>query len=80
MDHLYWLSYHHEDRVHIVIQPGLLLMHARLKAALARLDEGRFTAGHHLDLETTKWIPPRIIGRRLPTHEAMKFLGNLRAG
>jgi hypothetical protein len=80
MDHLYWLSYHHEDRVHIVIQPGLLLMHARLKAALARLDEGRSAAGHQLDPETTKWIPPRMLSRRLATDEAMKFLGNLRAG
>jgi hypothetical protein len=80
MDRLYWLSYHHQDRVHIVIQPALSLMHARLKAALASLDEGRFAAGHQLDPETTKWIPPTMVSRRLAPHEAMKFLGNLQAG
>ena len=76
MDHLYWLSYHNEDRVHVVIQPALSLLHARLRAALANLDEGRFGEGHQLDAEVTKWVPPRMIGRRLATHEAMKLLAN----
>jgi hypothetical protein len=74
MDHLYWLSYHHQDRVYIVLQPAMSLMHARVKAALAKLDEGRFAEGHQIDEETTKWVPPKMLGRRLTMLEAMKLL------
>jgi len=76
MDHLYWLSYCNKDHVHVVIQPGMSLTHARLKAALAHLDDGTFAGGHQLDTETIKWVPPRMISRRLAADEAMKFLAN----
>ena len=75
--HLYWLSYHHEGRVDVVIQPALSLMHARLQVALADLDEGAFGEGHQLDPKIEKRVPMKMIGIRLPTEEAVKLLGIL---
>jgi hypothetical protein len=76
---LYWLSYHHEGRVNVVIQPGLSLMHARLQVALADLDDGTFGEGHQLDPKIEKRVPMRMIGVRLATEEAVKLLGILDA-
>ena len=73
--HLYWLSYRHEGRVNVVIQPELSLMHARLQVALADLDDGTFGEGHQLDPKIEKRVPMNIIGVRLATEEAAKLLG-----
>src|SRR5262245_34496767 len=43
---LYWLVYRHNNQVSVVIEPGASLVHARLRASLAGLDEGEFTKGH----------------------------------
>jgi hypothetical protein len=60
---LYWLVYRHNNQVCVVIEPAPSLIHARLRASLAGLDEGEFTEGHELD---RKWrVPKAIIGRRL---------------
>jgi hypothetical protein len=46
---LYWLVYRHNNQISVVIEPGASLIHARMRAALAELDEGEFTEGHELD-------------------------------
>jgi hypothetical protein len=63
MPPLYWLCYRHNNQISVVIEPGASLIHARMRAALANLDEGEFTEGHELD---RKWrVPKAMIGRRL---------------
>src|SRR5262245_39874723 len=48
------------------------LVHARMRAALAGLDEGTFTEGHELDRQ---WqVPKSMIGRRLSQEEAKRLL------
>jgi hypothetical protein len=42
---LYWLVYRHNNQISVVIEPGASLVHARMRAALADLDEGEFTKG-----------------------------------
>jgi hypothetical protein len=46
---LYWLCYYHNNQISVVIEPGASLIHARMRAALANLDEGKFTEAHELD-------------------------------
>jgi hypothetical protein len=46
---LYWLCYRHNNQISVVIEPGASLIHARMRAALANLDQGEFTEGHELD-------------------------------
>jgi hypothetical protein len=36
-------------RRHVLIEPGSSIVHARMRAALANLDEGEFTERHELD-------------------------------
>jgi len=69
---LYWLVYRHNNQISVVIEPGGSLVHARLRASLAGLDEGDFTEGHELD---RKWkVAKQMIGRRLSQAEAKKLL------
>ena len=49
---LYWLCYRHDNQISVVIEPGASIIHARMRAALAELDEGTFTEGLELDLKT----------------------------
>ena len=60
---LYWLVYRDNNQISVVIEPGASLIHARLRASLAGLDEGEFTEGHELD---RKWkVAKEMVGRRL---------------
>jgi len=69
---LYWLIYRHNNSISIVIEPAPSLIHARMRAALAGLDQGEFTEGHELD---RKWkIAKEMIGRRLTQAEAKRLL------
>ena len=69
---LYWLVYRHNNRISVVIEPGASLVHARMRAALANLDQGEFTEGHELD---RKWkIAKEMIERRLSQEEAKRLL------
>jgi hypothetical protein len=69
---LYWLVYRHNNQISVVIEPGASLVHARMRSALAGLDEGEFTEGHGLD---RKWkVAKQIIGRRLSQGEGKKLL------
>jgi hypothetical protein len=69
---VYWLCYHHNNQISVVIEPGASLIHARMRAALANLAEGEFTEGHELD---RKWrVPKEMIGRRLSQEEAKRLL------
>jgi hypothetical protein len=54
-----------------------LLIHARLKAALADLDGGEFAEGHELDAKMERRIPKSLIGRRLSQAQAHKLLAKL---
>jgi hypothetical protein len=41
--------------------PGASLLHARMRAGLANLDQGEFTEGHELD---RKWrVPKEMVGQ-----------------
>jgi len=47
----------------VVIEPAASLVHARMRATLANLDQGEFTEGHELP---DKWkVPKQMLGRRL---------------
>jgi hypothetical protein len=72
---LFWLVYRHNNLISVVIGTGASLIHARMRAALADLDEGEFTEGHELD---RKWhVPKAMIGRRLSQEEAKRLLAKL---
>ena len=71
---LYWLVYRHNNRIPIVIEPGASLVHARMRAAVANLDQGEFTESHELDRKTEKLVPKAMIGRRLSQEEAKRLL------
>jgi hypothetical protein len=69
---LYWLVYRHNNQISTVIEPGASLIHARMRAGLANLDEGEFTEGHELP---SKWkVAKEMIGRRLSQAEAKRLL------
>jgi hypothetical protein len=69
---LYWLCYRHNNQISVVIEPGASLIHARMRAALANLDQGEFTEGHELD---RKWkVAKEMVGRRLSQAEAKRLL------
>jgi len=69
---LYWLCYRHNNQISVVIEPGASLIHARMRAALANLDESEFTEGHELP---GKWkVAKEMIGRRLSQEEAKRLL------
>jgi hypothetical protein len=70
---LYWLVYRHSNQISVVIEPRASLIHARMRAALAELDQGDFTEGHELP---GKWkVAKEIVGRRLSQAEAKRLLG-----
>jgi hypothetical protein len=67
---LYWLCYRHNNQISVVIEPGASPIHARMRAALANLDQGDFTEGHELD---GKWkVTKAMVGRRLSQNEAWR--------
>jgi hypothetical protein len=73
---LYWLVYRHNNRMSVVIEPGASPIHARMRAALAELDQGEFTESHKLD---GKWqVPKEMIGRRLSQEEAKGLLAKFK--
>jgi hypothetical protein len=65
---LYWLCYHHDDRISVVIEAGPSLVHARMRCSLAELDKGTFTEGHELDRKTEQPASRYVVrlGRALP--------------
>ena len=56
---------------------GASLIHARMRAALAELNEGEFTEGHEPDRKTEKLVPKDMIGRRLSQEQAKRLLAKL---
>ena len=69
---LYWLVYRRNNQISVVIEPGASLIHARMRAALANLDDGEFTEGHELD---RNWkVAKEMVGRRLSQEEAKRLL------
>ena len=69
---LYWLCYRHNNHISVVIEQAPSLVHARMRAALAGVDEGDFTECHELP---SKWkVAKEMVGRRLSQAEAKKLL------
>ena len=75
---LYWLCYRHNNCILVVIEPGASPIHARLRASLAKLDEGEFTEGHELDRKTEKQVPKAMIGCRVVAGEGEEVVGQVR--
>ncbi len=75
---LFWLCYRHNNQVKVVIELGASILHARMRAALAGLDEGTFTEGHELDGKIEKQVPKAMIGKRLTQSEANGLLAKLK--
>ena len=72
---LYWLVHRHNNSISVVIEPGASLIHARMRSAIAQLDQGEFTEGHELP---GKWkVAKQMIGRRLSQQEAKRLLAKL---
>jgi len=71
---LYWLCYRHDNQTDVVIELGVSLDHARMRASLAGLGEGIFTEGHELDPHTKKQVPIAMIRRRLSQEEAKRLV------
>ena len=72
MKRCFWLVYRHNNQISVVIEPAPSLIHARMRAALAELDEGEFTEGHELP---GKWkVAKEMIARRLSQEEAKRLL------
>jgi hypothetical protein len=71
---IYWLCYQHNNQISVVIEPGASPIHARMRAALADLDQGEFTEGHELDRKTERLVPKALIGRRLSQEQAKSLL------
>ena len=69
---LYWLCYRHNNSIFVVIEPAHSLIHARLRASLAGLDQGEFIEGH--ELHRNMRVPKEMVGRRLSQNEAKKLL------
>jgi len=72
---LYWLVYRHNNKTVVVIELAPSLIHARMRIALAGLDEGEFTEGHELDRKMR--VAKAMIGRRLSQEEAKRLLAKL---
>ena len=77
---LYWLCYQHRGRTHVVLQRASSLIHARMHAGIAKLDQGEFTEGHALAPEMATRVPPDMIGRRLSQKQAAVLLDRLEGG
>ena len=72
---LYWLVYRHNNSIFVVIEPGASIIHARMRSAIAGLDEGDFTEGHELDRKMK--VAKEMVERRLSQEEAKKLLAKL---
>ena len=72
---LYWLVYRHNNQISVVIEPAASLIHSRLRASIAGLDQEEFTEGHELP---SKWkVAKEMVGRRLSQEEAKRLLAKL---
>jgi len=72
--HLFWLVFSDGDHIQVLIQPASTLIHARVHAGLAGMDNNHFIEGHELDAKTERRVPKTMIGRRLSQREAKKLL------
>jgi hypothetical protein len=71
---LFWLTYHHPDGPGVVVIESNCLLHARLKASLARADrELEFASGRQLDPESARQVPADMLGRRLNRGDLQKL-------
>jgi len=74
---LCWLCYHHDNQISVVIEPGASVVHARMHAALAGLDEGTFAERHELDRKTEKRVPKAMIGRLAVSERSEEVAGQV---
>jgi len=65
---LHWLNYRHSNGrgAGVIVMEAPFILQARVKAAVAGLDDGlEFTNGHELDDESGRQIPNDMTGRLL---------------
>jgi len=79
---LYWLTYSASDRVHgVVILEAVDVVQARVRANMARLDQGvEFAVGYELDDEQAALVPQGMLGRMLSPHEAHELIDRIERG
>jgi hypothetical protein len=71
---LFWLTYHYPDCPGVVVIESTGLLHARLKASLARADRGlAFVSGQQLDPVSAAQVPANMIGRFLDDGDLRKL-------
>ena len=74
---VFWLVFDSPRGRCVVLQPASSLIHARLTAALKKLEPGEFVEGHQLDRKYVRKVPKDMIGKCLSPRQSQTLLNRL---